>query len=67
MIRVIGWAAAMLGHTVRLFFKLLPFVLYVWAVLLIVYGVWLFDERIAYIVGGLFILVFLNPPVRRKS
>jgi hypothetical protein len=67
MIRVIGWAATLLGHSVRLALKVFPVVVFLVATASIVYGVWLFDDRIAYIVGGLFLLVFLQPPMRRKS
>lgn len=67
MVRVVGWVASLLGHGVRLGLLVLPSLLRIWALLLIAYGTWLFDERISYILAGLFILVFLQPPVRRKS
>jgi hypothetical protein len=67
MVRVVGWMATLLGHSVRLALKLFPVVVSLVAMTSIVYGVWLLDGRIAYIVGGLFLLVLLQPPARRKS
>lgn len=70
MDRVVGGAAAFLGHLVRWVVLMLRIIPLVAAPLLVVYGVWLLSEPAAYIVAGVIVFVLSRPPQttdRRKT
>jgi hypothetical protein len=59
--------ASGLGSTVRMLGIVLTNLIVLVGIGLIIYGVWQFDDRIACIVAGFFILTLMWPrPVRRK-
>jgi hypothetical protein len=67
MVRLVGGVAAFLGHFVRLVLVAFPILMYLVGVSLVLSGIWLFEERLAYIAAGLFLLWLVQPTVRRKT
>lgn len=59
MTKLIGGIAGFLGWLMRLFVHLVPLLLIVW-------GVWLFDSRLAPIVAGTLLYLDMRPKDRRK-
>lgn len=60
------WASG-LGSVVRLIWLLLRALLFLGGIFFVLYGIWLYDPRPAYIGGGLILLFFYRPrPDRRK-
>jgi hypothetical protein len=64
MVRAIEIGAAALGHTLRILVLLLMALPQVAALALIVYGVWLFDHRVAIIITGVILLALSAPKSR---
>lgn len=67
MIRLVGWLATLLGRLVRFILLATPVAMWLVGTGLIVYSVWLFEERLAWAAAGMFLLIFIPRRDRRKS
>lgn len=60
------WASG-LGSAVRLSWFLLKALLFISGCFLVLYGIWLYDPRPAYIGGGLILIFFYRPRPERRT